>query len=75
MVSGASTYWSELMQMQTLDNLFAQKVITDPADYLESVPSQYVPNKQKLLAKIREQQQVQQAGMMGQPAAMSPDGR
>lgn len=72
---GASTYWSELMQMQTLDNLFAQKVITDPADYLESVPSQYVPNKQKLLAKIREQQQVQQAGMMGQPAAMSPDGR
>ena len=72
---GASTYWSELMQMQTLDNLFAQKVITDPADYLESVPSQYVPNKQKLLARIREQQQAQQTGMMGQPAAMSPVGR
>ncbi len=66
---GASTYWSELMQMQTLDNLFAQKIITDPADYLESVPSQYVPNKQKLLAKIREREQMaQQAAMMQQQA-------
>lgn len=67
---GASTYWSELMQMQTLDNLYAQKIISDPADYLESVPSQYVPNKQKLLAKIREREQMaEQAALMQQAAA------
>lgn len=58
---GASTYWSEIMQMQTLDNLMVKKIITDPGLYLESIPSQYLPNKQKLLAHVREQQQAAEA--------------
>lgn len=53
---GASTYWSEIMQMQTLDNLMTRQIISDPALYLESIPAQYLPNKQKLLNHIKEQQ-------------------
>lgn len=57
---GASTYWSEIMQMQTLDNLMMKNIIADPALYLESIPSQYLPNKQKLLAHVKEQQEMAQ---------------
>lgn len=60
---GASTYWSEIMQMQTLDNLMVKNIIADPALYLESIPSQYLPNKQKLLAHVREQQEMAQTGI------------
>lgn len=73
---GASTYWSEIMQMQTLDNLMVKQIITDPGLYLESIPRQYLPNKQKLLAHVREQQQAAEAlqaaqGMMAaQPSMM-----
>lgn len=53
---GSSTYWSELMQVQTLDNLFAKGIITDAVTYLENVPDEYVRNKNQLIAKLREQQ-------------------
>ena len=69
---GASTYWSEIMQMQTLDNLMVKQIISDPALYLESIPAQYLPNKQKLLAHIKEQQN--QAAMMQQTAQMGGTG-
>lgn len=69
---GASTYWSEIMQMQTLDNLMVKQIISDPALYLESIPAQYLPNKQKLLAHIKEQQN--QAAMMQQAAQMGGTG-
>jgi hypothetical protein len=52
---GAASYWSELMQIQTLDNLFAKGIITDALTYLESIPSQYIPNKNKIIAKLKEQ--------------------
>ena len=52
---GAASYWSELMQIQTLDNLFAKGIITDAVTYLESIPSQYIPNKNKIIAKLKEQ--------------------
>ena len=42
--------------MQTLDNLMTRQIISDPALYLESIPAQYLPNKQKLLNHIKEQQ-------------------
>lgn len=50
---GASTYWSELMQVQTTDNLFASGIIGDAETYLESIPNGYVKNKQELLNKLR----------------------
>lgn len=52
---GAATYWSELMQMQTLDNLFSRGIITDAITYLESVPDRYIHGKAKLIEKLREQ--------------------
>lgn len=51
---GASSYWSELMQIQTLDNLFAKGVISDALSYLESVPDRYVPNKKELIKRLAE---------------------
>lgn len=54
---GASTYWSELMQVQTIDNLFARGIITDPVTYLESIPDGYIKNKAGLIAAIRRQRE------------------
>ena len=59
---GASSYWSELMQVQTLDNLFAKGVITDAAEYVESIPAAYLKNKAKLLQTLREKQASVQTG-------------
>ena len=53
---GPSAYWSENSQIQTLDNLWASQIITDKALYLESIPDKYVPNKEKLLESVRNQQ-------------------
>lgn len=54
---GESSYWSELMNIQTMDNLFAKGIITNPIDYLESVPDKYLSGKQKLIDSLKEQQQ------------------
>ena len=51
---GAATYWSELMQMQTLDNLFRQGIITDAVTYLEQIPDRYVRGKAKLIEHLKE---------------------
>ena len=53
---GSAAYWSELMQVQTMDNLFAKGVITDVLTYLEGIPEQYLRNKSKLIAKIKNEQ-------------------
>lgn len=62
---GASSYWSELMQVQTMDNLFTKGIMTDAVLYLESIPSKYLKNKDKIIAAVKEQQ-----AMMAQQAAM-----
>jgi hypothetical protein len=54
---GQGSYWSELMQIQTLDNLMGQKIIPDAITYLESLPDGYVKNKQKMIDRILELQQ------------------
>lgn len=45
---GASSYWSEIAAMQTLDNLLMQGQIT-LVEYLERIPSGYVPKAQELI--------------------------
>ena len=45
---GASSYWSEMASMQTLDNLLMNKVIT-PKQYIERLPNGYITKKQELL--------------------------
>lgn len=64
---GAGSYWSELAQVQTIDNLMANKIITDPVVYLESIPDGYIKNKGKIIEKLKEQQ----AAPMGVPANLA----
>lgn len=52
---GAASYWSELTQVQTTDNLFQMGVIPDPITYLEALPDGYVKDRQKIIDKIQEQ--------------------
>lgn len=53
---GASTYWSKIAVVQTLDNL-KQAGILDVVDYLERMPDEYIPRKEELLSKLRSQLQ------------------
>lgn len=48
---GASSYWSEIANMQTLDNLLMNHQIT-LKQYLERVPGGYISKKQELLDDI-----------------------
>ncbi len=58
---GQGSYWSELMQIQTLDNMMEKQIIPDRLTYLESLPDGYVKNKQDIINKIKELQ-AQKAG-------------
>lgn len=49
---GASSYWSEMASMQTLDNLLMNNLIT-PEQYIERLPEGYISKKQELLADMR----------------------
>lgn len=59
---GASSYWSEIMQVQTLDAMFANGIIVNPVDYLNALPDKYVRNKQKLIDSLLQAQNQQMAG-------------
>lgn len=48
---GASSYWSEIANMQTLDNLLMNHQIT-LKQYLERIPSGYIAKKQELINDI-----------------------
>lgn len=58
---GASSYWSEIAAVQTLDNLLMQNKIA-LEDYLERIPDGYVSKKQELIDKLRGQQMSQGMG-------------
>lgn len=62
---GASSYWSEIASMQTLDNLLMQGKI-GLTEYLERVPSGYVSKKQELLEWAKQQQLMMQMQQMPQ---------
>ena len=49
---GASSYWSEMASMQTLDNLLMNNLIT-PEQYIERLPEGYISKKQELLSDFR----------------------
>ena len=52
---GGSAYWSEIAQLNTLDNLLVQGKI-DVIDYLERVPAGYISNQQELIDTLKERQ-------------------
>lgn len=60
---GSSAYWSELMQMQTMDNLLRTGLIQDAVLYLESIPDKWLPNKQKIIDGVQKTQQMQDGQM------------
>lgn len=61
---GASTYWSRIAIVQTLDNL-KQSGVLDVVDYLERMPEEYIPRKDELLAKLKAQVAPQMMGAEG----------
>ena len=61
---GASSYWSEIASMQTLDNLLMQNKIST-VEYLKRLPSGQITDRETLIAVLEQQQQMQMeaAGM------------
>lgn len=58
---GQSSYWSEATQVQTLDNMYQNGILTDPIMYLENLPDKYVPNKRAMIDQLKRQQEQAQA--------------
>ena len=63
---GGSAYWSEIAQVNTLDNLLARGKFS-LVDYLERIPGGYIPDKEGLAASLRARE-------MGQAAQALPGG-
>lgn len=57
---GASSYWSEIASMQTMENLLQLQMI-DIVDFLERIPDGYVAKRQELLQKYKGLQAQQAA--------------
>lgn len=55
---GASSYWSEIASMQTMENLL-QLGLIDIVDFLERIPDGYVAKRQELLQKYKGLQAAQ----------------
>lgn len=53
---GGSAFWSEIAQMNTLDNLLVNGQI-DVIDYLERVPNGYISNQQELIDTLKNRRQ------------------
>lgn len=64
---GASSYYSEVASMQTLDNMLTGGFI-QPVDYLERIPDSYFPKRRKLIEEMRAQM------MAPPPPAEAPGG-
>lgn len=67
---GASTYWSKIAMVQTLDNLLGNGLI-DLIEYFERMPDEYIPMKEELIT-ARKNLQAQQAGLPSGQADPAP---
>lgn len=64
---GESSYWSEIASGQTLDNLLANGHL-DIIQYLERAPDEMIPQKQELIAELKDRMaMMQQQQQMQQP--------
>ncbi len=69
---GASSYYSEIAAMQTLDNLLMNRQI-DVVQYLERIPDGNVPRRQALINELKQKMHAeQQAAMQQMQAAAAP---
>lgn len=70
---GASAYWSEIMTVQTLDNLLMNGKL-DLVDYLERIPEGYVSKRHELIEKLKGMQaSMTGGGTNGQILDMNPE--
>ena len=62
--AGASSYWSEISALNTLDNLLINGKI-DTIQYLERIPDELIPKKDALIAEIKAAvEQLQQSAQI-----------
>ena len=57
---GASSYWSEIASMQTLDNLLMQGKIST-VEYLKRIPAGQITDRETLIAVLEEQERMEKA--------------
>lgn len=76
---GAASYYSETLQVETLNNIFTSGILKDPEQaslFLEVMPDKYVPHKQKLMdyakKKKAEQDKAQELIKQQQAAGQMP---
>jgi hypothetical protein len=67
---GASSYYSEIASIQTLDNLLRDGHI-DILQYLERIPDGYIPNRRALIEEIKRNRTAMAAE---QPTEPTPSG-
>ena len=65
--AGATTYYSEIAMVQTLDNLRHDGLL-EALDYLERIPDKYIPRKAELIQDLRKRA-LTAAPAMGAPGA------
>lgn len=72
---GASSYYSEIASIQTLDNLLKMGKI-DTIQYLERIPDGYIPGRRELINELKEQQRNAMAmqAQMQQDSPQNPGG-
>ena len=67
---GASSYYSEIASIQTLDNLLKMNKIT-VIQYLERIPDGYIPGRRELILELKEQEK-QALQMQAAMSGMAP---
>lgn len=67
---GASSYWSEMANVQTLENLLMNNRI-DTIDFLERLPSGYLVKRQELIEKLKAKSMLPPAGAPSSGTGMS----
>ena len=70
---GASSYWSEIASMQTLDNLLMQGKIST-VEYLKRLPAGQITDRETLIAALEAQAQMMASGAPAPEAGGQPDG-
>ena len=69
---GAATYWSQLMQVQTMDAFFSNGIIDDAILYLEHIPDSYISGKEDLIRELEKRRE--QAAMVPAEGTGVPGG-
>ena len=53
---GQAYYWSNVTQVQTLDNMFRNKIIPNAITYLEQLPNGTVKNRNEIIKAIKKEE-------------------